>query len=187
MKSFIPVVNLGGHFWSDDRAVWDAIHPGWWSLLDRVFGGEAVFDDFDRPYAIVNVPRRGPKNEDPGLAGTLDFVPGEVQVIFNTTWGAPVDLMPPGSITEDMTRRMTDWFNSHRGMAGGTKSDSRREWYGCGARIHERITDATSFQDAMTRIKGLERRLLQEDAEARVKFTADLGVSLHHIWHRSVV
>lgn len=182
MKAFIPVVTLGsGRFWSNDHALWEAVHPGWWSLMERTFNGEHVFENpptSDTPHMIVNIPAPGTSRDpEPGMLGTLDIWPGGGHVIFSTTWGAAGDLVPEKVqywLREPHRARIHAWFSGHRGFRGGCSSSTDRMVFGAGHTIHERV-EAESFQGFMDVLSEHERVLRAKDAEARVKFRKDLG------------
>lgn len=180
MKSFIPVVKLGRNFWSNDRNVWESVHPGWWGLMERTFAGEFVFDPPINkvPYMIVNVPDPGTDRDPmPGLRGTLDFWQGTTHVNFHTVWGAAVDLVPEGTPyleRERLVTRIRDWFSARHGFRGGCPSSTERMVFGAGASVFERV-NAPNFQTLMDTIAEFEVRLRHDDAEARLRFRADLG------------
>lgn len=175
MRAFIPVVRFPHALWSADKAVWDAVHPGWWSLMERTFAGEQVFEDppTQAPYMIVNIARLGDERRPrPGLSGTMDITPGRVHVIALTTWGAPIDLVRPGD--QAAARAAHDWFNAHHGFAGGIPVDRDREVFGVGFRIQEVVDDAPDFGTLMLRVADMETTLRTGDAAARVRFQAEV-------------
>lgn len=184
MKSFIPVIRLGPQFWSNDRNVWESVHPGWWGLMERTFNGEFVFDPpiTSAPYMIVNVPDPGTNRDPlPGLRGTLDLRPGTMHINFSSVWGAAIDLVPEGTSYLDRERlatRIREWFSARHGFRGGCPSSTERIVFGAGACVFEQV-DAPDFQTLMDITSERVRTLRLDDAAARVQFEADLGFKLN--------